>query len=117
MAIRRDNRRQVVAQIRSIAARALNDGAGELLRKANETVPKEEGVLESSGHVIDATSDKLTAGVGYGGEAQAYALKQHEDTTLQHDPGRRAKWLELAFKEDGKRVMDWVGREMKRKLS
>ena len=28
-----------------------------------------------------------------------YAARQHEDTSLNHDPGRRAKWLELTLQE------------------
>jgi len=113
----RDHRREVLAAIRREAARALNDGAGELLRKANQTVPIEEHVLEESGHVIPATPERTIAGVGYGGEASAYALRQHEDTTLRHDPGREAKWLEKTFKSDGKRVLEWVGDRIRRRFA
>jgi len=113
----RDNRRQAAATVRAQAARLLNDGARELLRKANERVPIEEHVLEHSGHVIEASASELTAAVGYGGEAKAYALRQHEDTTLRHDPGREAKWLENTFKSDAKRVLEWVGQQMRRRTS
>ena len=31
-------------------------------------------------------------------------MRQHEDTTLTHDGGRRAKWLEMAAKENAARL-------------
>lgn len=111
-----DHRREVMEKVHKATAEALNDGAKELLRTANETIPIEEGTLQGSGTVIPATPRKLLATVGYGGEAGAYAARQHEETTWRHDPGRRAKWLEMAAKEDGRRIMDWVGSQMKAKL-
>lgn len=112
-----DRRDEVADEIRGVAAQALNDAARELLRVANETVPREEGILQDSGTVIDATPEKLVATVAYGGEAGAYAARQHEETTWRHAPGRRAKWLEMAAKEDGPRVMEWVAKTMKGELS
>lgn len=109
----RDNRARVSDKVSAAAARALTDAANELLQKANQTVPVERHILEGSGTVDPATPKKLIATVGYGGEAAAYAVRQHEDTTLSHDPGRRAKWLELAAKEDGKRIMQNVGKAIK----
>lgn len=120
---RNDRRDSVSQRFRQAAAKALSDGARELLRAANETVPKEEGILESSGEVEEATPETLVAVVGYGGEAggtddaHLYAVRQHEDTSLRHDPGRRAKWLELAAQEEGPRIMEGVGRSMRGELS
>ena len=103
LVVRRDHRGQVRAEMHAAAAATLEDAAGELLQVANQTVPKEEGILEGSGEVsVDA--EALSAQVSYGGEASAYAIKQHEDTTLRHDGGRRAKWLELAAKENTHRL-------------
>jgi len=91
------------AKMHEAGAVALKNAADELLRVANETVPFEEGILAGSGEVsMDEAA--LVAQVSYGGEAKAYALKQHEDTTLRHDAGQRAKWLEMAAKENGKRL-------------
>lgn len=112
-----DRRDAVRDEIRASAARALTDAAGELLRVANETVPREEGILQDSGTVLPATAENLTATVAYGGEAGAYAARQHEETTWRHAPGRRAKWLEMAAKEDGPRVMEWVAKTMRGELS
>jgi len=114
--IARDHREKVLRQIREAAAGALNDGAAELLRVANNTVPYQEGVLSDSGNVEQATASDLVAKVGYGGAASAYAARQHEETGWRHAPGRRAKWLELAAKEDGPRIMRWVGSQVKGRL-
>ena len=111
-----DHRAAVTREVREAAAPALTDGAGELLRVANQSVPVEEHILEESGTVIPATPENLTATVGYGGEAGKYAARQHEEETWKHDPGRRSKWLEMAAKEDGPRIMDWVGKQMKAQL-
>ena len=112
----RDHRERVLRQIREAAAGALNDGAAELLRVANNTVPYQEGVLSDSGNVEQATASDLVAKVGYGGAASAYAARQHEETGWRHAPGRRAKWLELAAREDGPRIMRWVGSQVKGRL-
>lgn len=98
------------------AADALNTAAEHLLEEANRTVPIEEATLKRSGTVEPATPFDLRASVAYGGEASAYAVKQHEDTTLRHDAGRRPKWLEMAFKENAARVRGWLAGEMRRGL-
>lgn len=108
-----DRREEVLREILEVAASALNDGATELLRIANETVPYQEGILSASGNVEPATADNLVAKVGYGGAASAYAVRQHEETGWRHAPGRRAKWLEMAAKEDGERIIDVVAQTIR----
>ena len=112
----RDHREKVLRQIREACAEALNDGAAELLRVANNTVPYQEGVLSDSGNVEKATPSDLVAKVGYGGAASAYAARQHEETGWRHAPGRRSKWLELAAKEDGPRIMRDVAERARGRL-
>ena len=57
---------------------------------------KTPGTLRSSGHVqlpvVSGTTVSVT--LGYGGEAQAYALAQHERLDYRHRPGQTAKYLE-----------------------
>jgi hypothetical protein len=103
LVVRRDERAKAREEARAALLASLTNAANELLQVANQTVPKEEGILEGSGDVsVDEAA--LIAQVGYGGEAEAYAVRQHEDTTLTHDGGRRAKWLELAAKENAARL-------------
>jgi hypothetical protein len=91
------------------AADALNRAAEVLLEEANQTVPIEESTLMRSGDTEEASPHDLVASVGYGGLASAYAVRQHEDTTLRHAAGRRAKWLELSFREFSPRFQAWIG--------
>lgn len=71
--------------------------AGEhLLQSANVHVPIDEATLERSG-VVSATveeGDRTVVVVSYD---TPYAVRQHEDLTYEHDPGRTAKWLENAM--------------------
>lgn len=72
----------------------LQAAADHLLATANQTVPLDQGPLQESGTVTPAPG---AAVVSYD---TAYAVRQHEDTSLNHAPGRRARWLELAADEE-----------------
>jgi hypothetical protein len=104
LTISRDERAQVKQALRESVVLALDDAASELLRTANETVPYREGILESSGEVQPVDEAALRVDVTYGGEAEAYAVKQHEDESLSHPSPGRAKWLEMAAKENAERL-------------
>ncbi len=111
------DRRPVVRQaMRRAAAEALNAAAEVLLEEANQSVPIEEGTLLRSGMVEPADPGDLVASVGYGGEASAYAVKQHEDTSLRHDPGRTPKWLQNAARDFAPRFESWVGTRVRGRL-
>ena len=101
---------RVLAPIRQRAVAALGDGGEYLLEEANRTAPIEEAVLIGSGsvHVDEAN---LVASVSYD---TPYAVRQHEDTRLRHDPGRRAKWLELTFREQRPRILGWLADRMRK---
>lgn len=76
------------------AARRAGLLGGELvLQRSRDIVPIEEGTLERSGQV---TQDGDRVAVSYD---TPYAVRQHEDLSLQHDSGRSAKYLELAVAE------------------
>ena len=89
--------------------RALFLGAGHILTMANRTVPIEEATLERSGG-IDVDASRGVATIYYD---TPYARRQHEDLSLKHDEGRRAKWLELAMKEEAERVFAFIGGELR----
>ena len=88
------------------AARAAAErGAGRLLELANETVPRDEGDLAASGSV--EVDDEGNATIGY---SAPYAIRQHEDTSLGHGRGGRAKWLQLSAEEGAREVGDETAR-------
>lgn len=85
---------------------ALRKGAEFLLEESNRTVPIEEGTLGRSG----GTDQKgLEASVYYDTK---YARRQHEETRYAHDPGRRAKWLELTLREQKDKIVAFIGRQL-----
>lgn len=86
---------------RRAAEAAVRRGAEALLKAANETVPVEDGDLKDSGRV--QMGEEGMATISYGTE---YAVRQHEDTGLQHDGSGRAKWLQLAAQERAREVGD-----------
>lgn len=72
---------------------ALQAGGEHILAESNKRVPHELGDLERSGecHVEDDTA-VITYDL-------VYARRQHEELEWRHDPGRSAKYLELAAAE------------------
>ena len=92
--------------------RALTDAAEHLLEQANRTVPIEEGTLKRSG-VVSVDRERLEAAVSYD---TPYAVRQHEDTRLRHNDGRRAKWLERTFAERGDAVAAYIVDQLRRAL-
>ncbi|MHB9054250.1 MAG: hypothetical protein ACYC5F_09760 [Thermoleophilia bacterium] len=101
-----DLRRAVEATVRKKCEDAVGDLAEYVLETANRTCPIEEHMLEGSGSV---SQDGLTAAVSYD---TVYAARQHEETTWRHDAGRRAKWLELTFKEEESRARDYLAKKI-----
>lgn len=85
------------------APRALRAGGEYLLEAANRTVPIEEDTLEKSGKV---SVSGLQATVSYD---TPYARRQHEDLTLRHSSGRRAKWLQRTLDERARAINDVIG--------
>jgi hypothetical protein len=61
-----------------------------LLAESQRIVPLEEATLERSG-TASIDRSQFTAAVSYD---TVYAVRQHEELTWRHDPGRTAKYLE-----------------------
>jgi hypothetical protein len=99
------------------AQAAVNLGAELLLTEANKTVPIEETTLGRSGQVSTDTSRTRTrnavANVSYD---TPYAKRQHEDRTLKHDPGRRAKWLEFTLDENRRKISGLLADEIRKRV-
>lgn len=76
--------------VKAGAVRGLTLAAEYVLGESNQIVPIEEGTLGRSGATsVDPAT--LRASVSYD---TSYAVRQHEDLSLRHDPGRQAKYLE-----------------------
>ncbi len=88
----------------------LLDGVEYLLETANRTIPIEEATLQRSGR---ATAERGEAAVSYD---TPYAVPQHERTDYRHDPGRRAKWLEMTVREQGPAIRELLAEGLRRRL-
>lgn len=93
--------------MQTAAEAALADASEFLLEESNRTVPIEEATLERSGHV---QQEGLRSRVAYN---TPYAARQHEDMSLRHDAGRRAKWLQLTFSEHRSRFAAFVASKIR----
>jgi hypothetical protein len=105
--------KEVALAVGLAGASAVQTGAEFLLENANRTVPIDEGTLQRSGSVSVDESEKKAA-VAYD---TPYAARQHEDTRLRHDEGRRAKWLQQAAEENADQIRDLIAARLKAVLS
>lgn len=87
-------RRQWTARGRRLAGEGLERGLEHVLGEARRIVPLEEGTLERSGRVV---RDGLLGGVTFD---TVYAVRQHEELTWKHLPGRQAKYLETPMNSE-----------------
>ena len=87
------NGKAVERAVREAAARGIQRWAEYVLEQARRQVPRDEGTLERSGSVVPPriSPDDLAAAVVFD---TSYAVVQHEDMTLIHPGGRKAKYLE-----------------------
>lgn len=92
--------------------RALMVAAENILGVSNGLVPLETGTLMRSGRAVvnRSTGD---ASVVYD---TPYAARQHEDLSLRHAPGRRAKYLESAIEDEAERSRAIIARGVRRAL-
>jgi hypothetical protein len=94
------------------ALQALHDGAEHILTEAIDETPIDTGTLRRSGAVMDAP----TEGVVYVSFNTPYAVKQHEDLTLNHPRGGKAKYLEDPFKRNVGQVQRLVADRVRQAL-
>src|SRR5689334_13356302 len=86
----------VLAALKGASMQGLELAADHLLQVSSGLAPHEEGDLERSGEVSKDPGSQTVA-VSYD---RPYAVKQHEDMTLRHDDGRKAKYLEDPMNEE-----------------
>lgn len=86
------NGRAWLAGTKRAARHGLELGLEHVLAEANKLVPLDEGTLERSGKVtMDSDPMLIRGAVSYD---TPYAVRQHEEMSYQHLPGRQPKYLE-----------------------
>lgn len=97
------------------AKRGMALAVEHVLTEANKHVPHDEGTLERSGRTGVAVTGKGVMGsVSYD---TPYAVRQHEDMTLNHDGKGEAKWLENTLAAEAGTVRKIIAAEVGRELS
>ncbi|WP_309029139.1 hypothetical protein [Streptomyces alfalfae] len=81
-------RRLWTSRGRRLAGEGLQRALEHTLGEAKRLVPLEEGTLERSGRT---DVDGLNGSISFD---TVYAVRQHEELTWKHLPGRQAKYLE-----------------------
>lgn len=98
------------------AARGLLLGAEHILEEARRIVPIEEGSLQRDS-ATGVDERELRAAVSFGlGPASAYAVRQHEELTWRHNPGRQAKYLEEPLNRERSQVAKILAAEIAKEL-
>lgn len=97
---------------RAGAVRGLQVGTEHLLQASRLEVPIEEATLERSG-VASVDPGSLTGAVSYD---TVYAVRQHEDLTLNHDDGRKAKYLEDPMNDEAEVIGALIAAQIRRAL-
>lgn len=87
-------------------------GAEAILTESMDEVPLESGTLERSGAITEVPSECAV----YIHYDTPYARKQHEDLTLRHVEGRKAKYLEDPFKRNIAKVTLLINKKVSSKL-
>ncbi|MFE3197165.1 hypothetical protein [Embleya sp. NPDC059237] len=101
---------QAVTALRDAMAQGLYEGMEYALSESRKLVPLDEATLERSG-VASVDRNTMTGAVSY---STPYAVRQHEELTWQHLPGRAAKYLETPFNAAGDQVMALVAARARR---
>lgn len=101
-----------LAHIRAAAVRGVRVGGEHLLQVSRERVPIEEATLERSG-VVSVDESSMTSAVSYD---TPYAVRQHEELSYRHDPGRTAKYLEGPLREEKDTILAIIAAQVRRAL-
>lgn len=95
---------------RRAAERGVRAAAEHVLQVSKTLVPLEEGTLERSGKV---TVNGLDASISYD---TVYAVRQHEELTWKHLPGRQAKYLEQPLNTEHDKALQLMAAPLRRWL-
>lgn len=98
--------------VRDATSRGLLMAAEFVLGESLLIVPLEEATLARSG-VTSVDIEKQTAAVSYD---TPYAVRQHEELTYRHDPGRSAKYLEKPAVETRRQQSQIIANEIRGRL-
>ncbi|MEU8196340.1 hypothetical protein AB0C10_21390 [Microbispora amethystogenes] len=104
---------RIRARERAAAARGLRRAVDHLKDKSTDIAPVEHGSLtETATATVD--EKKLSGAVSFYGD---YAVRQHENLDLTHDPGKQAKFLEQPMNDERQVMLGMVADEIRKGLT
>lgn len=106
--VRWQGRRLWTGRGRQLASEGLTRALEHTLGVANQLVPLDEGTLERSGKVV---VNGLEGAISYD---TVYALRQHEELTWKHLPGRQAKYLETPMNTERETMLAIMAASVRR---
>ncbi|MEN0021991.1 MAG: HK97 gp10 family phage protein [Microbacterium sp.] len=83
----------ILSEVEKAAQDGMRRGGREMLKRARELAPKDDGDLRRSGKVV---VDDMSMSVRF---TAPHAVFQHEHLDWEHDGGGGAKFLEIASDE------------------
>jgi hypothetical protein len=102
----------VTVSVQAAALRGLQMAGEHILEESNRTIPHNEGTMQDSGEV-SVDGSKLEASVSYD---TPYTVRQHEDTSMRHPNGRKAKFLETALNEQSNAGLAIIANEIEKSM-
>lgn len=106
------NTKQIKAREWAGAVKGLHKAVNHLLDASTAVAPIEESTLINSA-VPSVDEAALRGAVSYD---TVYAIRQHEELTWRHDPGRQAKYLEEPFNNEQATMLALVAAQIRRSL-
>ena len=106
------NTSQIKARQRAGAIKGLRKAVNHLHERSTAVAPIEESTLINSA-VPSVDEAALRGAVSYD---TVYAVRQHEELTWKHDPGRQAKYLEEPLNAEAQTMMALVAAAIRRSL-
>ncbi|WP_101788649.1 hypothetical protein [Nonomuraea indica] len=106
------NTKQIKARERAGAVRGLRKAVNHLHDVSTAVAPIEESTLINSA-VPSVDAANLRGAVSYD---TVYAVRQHEELTWRHDPGRQAKYLEEPLNTESQTMLALVAAQIRRAL-
>lgn len=104
------NSAQMAAEVEKALVQGLRQGLLHVLGTSNHRVPHLSGDLERSG-AISVDRSRLIGAISYD---TPYAVIQHESLDFKHSmPGRTAKFLELAIREEAEAVKLMIAKQLR----
>lgn len=102
--ITQDGTAQAAAVVKAAAVKAVVEVAEDVLTESNDRIPVDEGDLRRSGEVT-AFPEHVAATITYD---TPYAVKQHEDPTINHPRQGEHHFLEKAVQDNADRYVAYI---------